>query len=67
MTDWQHWAVALIVLLCLWSIVKSIRSFFRRSRKGENPCSGCSCGCSGGAFGGREKRNEEKMLRIVGN
>ena len=30
MTDWQHWAVALIVLLCLWSIVKSIRSFFRR-------------------------------------
>ena len=40
MTDWQHWAVALIVLLCLWSIVKSVR---------------------------REKRNEEKMLRIVGN
>lgn len=46
MTDWQHWVVALIVALCVWSIVKSIRSFFRRSRKGGNPCSRCSGGCS---------------------
>lgn len=35
MTDWQHWAVALIVLLCLWSIVKSIRSFSAVRGKGK--------------------------------
>mgnify|MGYP000009601996 FL=1 len=60
MTDWQHWAVALIVLLCVWSIVKSIRSFFRRSRKGENPCSGCSCGCSGGCPSAAVKKEMKK-------
>ena len=59
MTGWQNWVVALLLAYCVWRIAKSIRSFFRRSKSGEHPCSGC-CGCSGGCPSAGVKKEMKK-------
>lgn len=45
MNDWQNWAVALILLLCIVRIVQGVSVFFRRMREKRNPCENCANGC----------------------
>ncbi len=43
--DWQQWAVAVLVLACLWRLIRGAIAFFRRARTGDSPCSGCATPC----------------------
>ena len=45
MNNWQNWAVALILLLCIVRIGQSIYSFFRGVKEKRNPCANCATGC----------------------
>lgn len=45
MSNWQEWAVALLLLLCLIRIGMSVRSLFSRSKEKRGCCSCCSSGC----------------------
>lgn len=45
MSHWQEWAVGILVILCVFRIVRSILIFFRRADKNENPCDSCVSGC----------------------
>lgn len=45
MNNWQNWAVALILLLCIVRIGQSIYIFFRKVKEKRNPCENCATGC----------------------
>lgn len=45
MSDWQDWAVTLLLILCVGRIIFGVVRSFRRAGRGENPCSHCA-GCS---------------------
>ncbi len=46
MTNWQEWAVLIILLGCLCFILYKLILFFRGIRKKENPCAGCTSDCA---------------------
>ena len=53
----QEIIVGIVMLVCLaWVVRRTIHCFKRISRK-DNPCEGCSCGCS---MSGRTCPNEKK-------
>lgn len=46
MDGWQDWAVALLLLGCIWRIGKKVWDFFRRiGDEKNNPCEGCPSDC----------------------
>ena len=45
MNNWQNWAVALILLLCIVRIGQSVYLFFRKVKEKRNPCENCATGC----------------------
>ncbi len=45
MSGWQEWAVALVLLLCLYLTGRRIRTLFRRTDEKDNPCADCVTGC----------------------
>lgn len=45
MSNWQDWAVALVLLLAVVRIGMSIYSFFHHVKENESPCSSCATGC----------------------
>lgn len=42
---WQEWVVALLVIVCVVRIGFTVRTFFHRAKKNENPCASCASGC----------------------
>lgn len=75
MNNWQNWAVALILLLCIVRIGQSIYSFFRGVKEKRNPCANCATGCElknlyekkRSECSEERKETKKKMLRIVGS
>ena len=45
MSNWQEWAVIVIVLICLSILIYKLVNFFKRAGANENPCSGCELDC----------------------
>ena len=45
MMNWQQWAVAILLLLCIVRIGWGIYAFFRRTKENGNPCANCVTGC----------------------
>lgn len=45
MSDWQTWAVAVVLLLCVIRIIQGIYSFFCRIKEKRNPCESCTSVC----------------------
>ena len=45
MSNWQNWAVALILLLCIVRIGQRVYAFFMKVRENRNPCENCATGC----------------------
>lgn len=45
MSNWQNWAVALILLLCIVRIGQRVYAFFMKVREKRNPCENCATGC----------------------
>lgn len=45
MMNWQQWVVALLLLLCAVRIGWGFYTFFRRTKKSDNPCANCVTGC----------------------
>ena len=45
MMNWQQWAVAILLLLCIVRIGWGIYAFFRRTIDNGNPCANCVTGC----------------------
>lgn len=44
MSNWQEWMVWLLLTLCVARIILGGVRFFRRTRRGESPCTGCPHG-----------------------
>lgn len=42
---WQEWVVALLVAICVVRISYTVRVFFNRAKKNDNPCASCASGC----------------------
>lgn len=38
MSNWQNWAVALILLLCIVRIGQRVYAFFMKVKEKRNPC-----------------------------
>lgn len=53
MSDWQDWAVTLLLILCVGRIIFGVVRSFRRAGRGENPCSHCA-GCSSSRSSSRQ-------------
>ena len=45
MSNWQNWAVALILLLCIVRIGQRVYAFFMKVREKRNPCENCATCC----------------------
>lgn len=45
MSNWQNWAVALILLLCIVRIGQRVYAFFMKVKEKRNPCENCATGC----------------------
>lgn len=45
MSNWQNWAVALILLLCIVRIGQRVYAFFMKVKEKRNPCKNCATGC----------------------
>ncbi|MEG1563496.1 MAG: hypothetical protein RR365_07185 [Bacteroides sp.] len=45
-SDWQDWAVALVMVFTLTRIAYLCYSFFRQAKKNKNPCANCASGCA---------------------
>lgn len=45
MSNWQEWAVGILVVLCMARLIYGIFLFFRRTKENSNPCSTCVTGC----------------------
>lgn len=43
--SWQEWVAGLLIILCVARIIYGTFLFFRRVRKGDNPCESCVSGC----------------------
>lgn len=72
MMNWQQWAVAILLLLCIVRIGWGIYAFSAGQRNG-NPCANCVTGCDlkrlmdeKRAECSATKKKRRKMLRIVG-
>ncbi len=44
MSNWQNWAVALILLLCIVRIGQRVYAFFMKVKEKRNPCENCATG-----------------------
>ena len=42
MSNWQEWVVWILLVLCVARIVWGGYRFYRRTKRGESPCAGCS-------------------------
>ena len=42
MSNWQEWVVWILLAFCGVRIIQGGYRFFRRTRRGESPCAGCS-------------------------
>lgn len=45
MSNWQEWVVWILLVLCVARIVWGGYRFYRRTKRGESPCAGCSSPC----------------------
>ena len=45
MINWQQWAVAVLLLLCIIRIGWKTYTFFRQTKGNGNPCANCVTGC----------------------
>ena len=45
MSNWQNWAVALILLLCIVRIGQRVYAFFMKVKEKRNSGKNCSTGC----------------------
>lgn len=45
MSNWQNWAVGVLVALCIARVVYGMVLFFRRTQESRNPCDSCVSGC----------------------
>ena len=46
MSNWQEWAVVVILILCLVWIANKTYKFITRTKRNESPCSSCATGCA---------------------
>lgn len=62
LTNWQEWAVALVIVLCVLRIAYWAWQSFRRTRDNDNPCAHCTnvCELKRQLDKQREKCNKEK-------
>ena len=73
--NWQEWVVGLLIILCVARILYGIYVFFRRVKENDNPCASCASGCElkdmmekkRKECSSKEKKDKEKLLRIVGS
>lgn len=43
--NWQSIIVGIIVLFCLFEIIRRTLKFFRSAKANDNPCASCASGC----------------------
>lgn len=75
MSNWQNWAVALILLLCIVRIGQRVYAFFMKVKEKRNPCENCATGCElkqlyekkRSECSDGKKEIKKKMLLIVGS
>ena len=46
MSNWQDWAVIIILILCFGYVAYKTYKFIMRTKRNENPCDSCATGCA---------------------
>ena len=46
MSNWQDWAVIIILILCFGYVAYKTYKFIMRTKRNENPCDRCATGCA---------------------
>jgi hypothetical protein len=58
--NWQETVVIFIVGLCVGLSIYRFFSFFRKSKKGDDVCTNCTCGCCNSKRVSGKKHNTVK-------